>query len=456
MNEYDVVVLGAGPGGCAAAIAAARRGMRTLLIEKDGYAGGAAVSQSVCVVLSTNAKDFEGIWHEFMAKMLALGGVYREDFVRGYTSIKGIQDPEIIKHAWEGLLLEAGVKLLYHSTVCGAIVENQTVKAVELATKAGKQSVFAKRFIDCTGDGIFAHYAGAQWEQGAHGSKCAMAVTKVMRLGNIAPDAGPQTQEQIEEMKRSWESAVKRGEYKNPIITTGRVLNYIAPGKMLWRMPRHRNELMLVTSRVLNVDPLDPFCLSEAEIEGRRQMWEVADFYKRYVPGCEGCFIAETSSHIGVRSSRRIKGICTATKADALGLVKYPDSIAKSSWNIDVWPPDSYTAPAVDKKSAEAKEHIAKLSAGGYFDIRYGCIVAQGIDNLFMAGRCISAEHEAQASLRIQQTCMSTGQAAGTAAAMSIKDNVPPRLLDTKRLTDALKSDRDKVKPAYISLDASP
>jgi hypothetical protein len=122
---------------------------------------------------------------------------------------------------------------------------------------------------------------------------------------------------------------------------------------------------------------------------------------------------------------------------------KYPDSIARSSWNIDIWPADSYSAPAVDHSSDEFKRRREKLLTGEYFDIRYGCIVAAGVDNLLMAGRCLSAEHVAESSLRIQQTCMSTGEAAGVAAALSLKEDVTPRGLDPQQVVTQLERDRD-------------
>lgn len=132
--------------------------------------------------------------------------------------------------------------------------------------------------------------------------------------------------------------------------------------------------------------------------------------------------------------SRRLHGLATATFEDAWNLRKYPDSIARSSWDIDVWPADSHTRATVHRNEPRYKERAEKAAAGDFFDIRYGCIVARGVDNLLMAGRCISAGHQAQSSLRIQQTSQATGQAAGTAAALSLKENVTPRELDPMKV----------------------
>ena len=229
----------------------------------------------------------------------------------------------------------------------------------------------------------------------------------------------------------------------------GQILDYIHNGGLTWMMPRHRNEVLLVTSRVLGIDPLNPMELTRAEIEGRVQVWEIADFFKKYVPGCENSYIAESNIHIGVRASRRIAGIATLTADDAMNFNKYSDSIAKASWDIDIWPGDSYTAPAVERDTVQYRDRCERLKYGDYFDIRYGCIVAKGIDNMLMAGRCISAEHIAQSSIRIQQTCMATGEAAGIAAALSIKENVVPSKLEPTKVVKLLKERNDKVEPAF-------
>jgi hypothetical protein len=214
---------------------------------------------------------------------------------------------------------------------------------------------------------------------------------------------------------------------------------------------------MSVMSRVLKVNPLDPFDFTRAEREGRQQAWECADACRRFAPGFEEAYLLDTSAQIGLRSSRRLKGLARVTAEDAIEFRKYPDGIARASWDIDVWGATSYTAPTrvaglrVDWGSEFHNQRRVKHIAGEYFDIRYGCIVAAGIDNLLMAGRCLSAEHVAQSSLRIQQTCMATGQAAGTAAALSLQAGVVPAELDPAVLVAQLEKDR-AVEPAFPEL----
>jgi len=296
---------------------------------------------------------------------------------------------------------------------------------------------------------MVAEYAGVPWEQGADGRNCAMAATMVLCLGNVAKGSGPSSEEELQGVREAWRAAVDRREFSSPILTSGRILNYVNKNRIGWYLPRYRNELLLVVSRILRVDPLDPEEITRAEREGRLQAWEIADFYRRYVPGCQNSYLAHTAAHVGVRSTRRIKGLATATAEDARSFLKYPDGIARASWDLDVWPPDSYTALAVDNQSIETLERRRKLEKGEYFDIRYGCIVAEDIDNFLMAGKIVSSEHLAQSSLRIQQTCMATGEAAGTAAALSLVKGMTPRELDGTEVSRIVHEEWAKKKPAF-------
>jgi hypothetical protein len=447
--EYDVVVCGGGPAGCAAALCASRHGAKTLLIEKDGYLGGATVTQLVVVILSTNSVDFQGVWHEYARRLKEKKAIRDLDSIPG--QIRSSVDPEQVKYVWDELLSESDVDILHHVYAATAIVEDNIAKGVLVETKAGRQAIRATMVIDATGDGIVAAQSGVGWDQGDGEHNYAMSLTKVFRMGNVRRPEDFPNQEAMRKLEENLAAAIERSEYDSPVLVERkRILGYIRGG--LWALPDRRPEIMSVISRVLKVNPLDPFGITRAEREGREQARQAGDFYHRYVPGFEESYLLDTSSHIGVRSSRRLHGLATVTTEDAFGFRKYPDSIAKSSWNIDVWPAESYSAPAVDRNTDEFRERNQKLMKGEYFDIRYGCVVARGIDNLLMAGRCISAEHAAEASLRIQQTCMSTGQAAGTAAALSLREGVTPREMDAMLVVKQLESDRGNVKPAFDML----
>jgi hypothetical protein len=439
IKECDVLVVGGGPSGCAAAIQSAREGAKTLLIEQSGMLGGATVNQDVVVVLSQNAVDFEGIWHEYMSEIFALDGARREEFGFLPLSIRGTVDPNVVRVVWDRLIQKSGADLILHCHFVDVIKEGSKIVGVVVNTRQGLGLIKVKTVIDCTGDAIVCNNAGAKWESGGLDSKYAMSLTKVMRLGGVESDEGV-TKAEKEKLKQILEQECANGRYKSPLLTTGRILYYIND-KMIWYLKK-RKELMLVTSRILNCDPTSYEDITRAEREGLQSLFEVYDFYKRFVPHCENCFISHISNQVGVRSSRRVIGRYYVTQDDAINCKKFDDGIAKVSFGIDVWPSNSYTAPAGNAGGISDKNILKdfekRIENGDYFEIPYGALVAEGFDNLMMAGRIVSASHMAQAALRIQQTCMSTGQAAGYAAAMGVKKNLPPCKLDGKEIASGL------------------
>lgn len=445
-GTYDVVVCGGGPAGCAAAVAAARHGARTLLVEKDGYLGGATVSQLVAVILSTNCVDFEGVWFEYIRRLRKLDGIWGPFRTPGLREVRGTVDPECVKRVWDDLLVAAGVKVLHHACVSDVLKDGAKAVGTVVDTVAGRRVVKAGCVVDATADGIVAAAAGVPWEQGDGTNLFAMALTKVLRMGNERLPEGPADPETMNALEEKLDECIANGEYTSDVVTTKRRL-LLYYRKRAWRLPDRRREFLNVISRVLRTNPLDTFEVSRAEVEGRRQAWEAADFLRRFAPGLEKSYLLDTGEHIGVRSSRRIRGLCRVSDEDARDLVMYPDAVAKASWSIDIWPAGSYVAPAVDHTSDFALVRKAKLEAGECFGIRYGCLVASGVDNLLMAGRCISASHVAESSLRIQQTCMSTGQAAGTAAALAVDAGTSPRELPAAKVVETLAADRGAVEP---------
>ncbi len=454
IRECDVLVVGGGPAGCAAAIRAARGGAKTLLIERSGMLGGATVNQDVIVVLSQNCADFEGIWQEYMARLFDYGGADRADFVIAPLYVSALVDPNVVRLVWDDLLAESGAELLLHASFTDAVVNGRMLDSVVVNTRAGLGRIRARVVIDCTGDAIVANAAGASFEKGSDTSSFAMSLTKVIRLGGIKEGAGLGDRLTKEELAEKLRADVAAGIYKSGIMSSGRVLQYIHP--LLPRYSKKRKEIFLVTSRILNADPTSAEDITRAEREGLHSMYEVYDFYKRYVPGCEDAFIAHISNDVGVRSSRRVHGRAYITDEDAFYCRKCDDSIARSSWQLDVWPGDSYTLPAGNeggiKDEAARNEYKERIKRGEYFDVPYGAILARDIDNLMMAGRIVSASHLAEASLRIQQTCMATGEGAGFAAAMAVKCGALPYELDGCELSRALRRVREETPLAWERL----
>lgn len=420
IGEYDVVVCGGGPAGCAASLAAARHGARVLLAEREGYLGGAPCTQGVVPILSTNGMDFQGIWHEWanaLKRYDGITGLHREARC-GTTWYAGSTDPEAIKLVWDVLLSEAGVQILHFSQAVGTVVVGGRAEGVILQCKPGRVMAAARRVIDCTGDGDVCAYAGCGYAQGVAGVPWAMGISLNSWYGNV-PAAG--------------DYAPGRG---NPVGATGRSVG-------------NTSLFLAGMLRLLELDPLDPWDLTRAMREGRREIWTRLQARRQERPSSPPVFLAGTAPLPGVRSTRRIHGLKVSTFADALELRKHSDSIARASWEIDIHSAVDPKAKPVMDDPAYA-ERMRRTEAGDYYDIPYGCIIPRDVDNLLVAGRCISAEHESLASLRIQQTCMSLGQAAGTAAALSIKAGVTPRELDVMVLSDQLARDRAAVTPAFV------
>ncbi|MFP4027178.1 MAG: FAD-dependent oxidoreductase [Candidatus Brocadiia bacterium] len=422
LGEYDVIVCGGGPAGCAAALASARQGAHTLLIEKHGALGGAPVTQNVLSVLSTNGVDFQGIWHDWARQLQKYDGISslsRQDR-EGFPWIVGSLDPTRVPFAWDDLLTDAGAEILHFVLATDTIVEDDTARGIVVESRGGRTALFAKRIVDATGDGTICAAAGVPFDHGVDGNSWAMAVSLNAYYGGV------KTSEEYEPGQT------------NPVGGTGRSLAIA---------PLFQAGLL----RLLEVDPLNPADLTRAVREGRSQIWERFQS-KKQQDASDDVYLANIADEPGVRSSRRIHGLATATADDAWEFNKYPDAIARSSWEIDIHRAEEGSRKVVDYQDENYIPRRRLAAEGDYFDIRYGAIVAKGIDNLLMGGRCISAEHHAQSSLRIQQTCQSTGEAAGLAAALSLEEGTTPAELSPNHVVGRLERERAEIEPAFDML----
>ena len=456
IDSFDVVVGGGGPTGCAAAVTAARAGAKVALLEKEGFLGGQPATMFVTSILSTNGVDFQGIWHEWVRELKAIGGatglVHHHKPLAEYI-LSGFVDPEAVKYVWEKMLQKAGIQIMHYCTVAGAMVEGNTIKGVVFESVGGRQAIRAKRVVDCTGDAIICYHAGSEWEQGNGHEKYAMAFSIGSYFGGVSKRTEPPDDDFIREVQRRLDEAAKTMDLGDTPISAKQLASF---GKPMGGRVRPFKRTGGPGKFLYEVDPLNFVDLTRGIQEARKYLWDFAELLSKCVPDQENAYVAMTPNSIGIRSGRRVFGVHRVTEQDIWQLNKYDDGIARGSWDVDIYNPHKYEGWSVARHTPEYQKHIEKLKAGEYYDIRYGCIVVRDVENLYVAGRCVSAEHVAQSSLRIQQTCMATGEAAGLAAAMSLQERVTAKELDTKKLVAALEASRADVEPGFKELVGLP
>lgn len=414
-EEVDVLVVGAGSAGTTAAIAAARSGARTLLVDRLGFLGGTSTA-----VLDTfyafytpgehARKVVAGIPDDVVRRLTEREAAFERP--NTYGAGTGITyDPEVLKLVWEELVTESGASILLHSLAHGVELDaDQSVRAVNVWTKGGELVVRARCVVDASGDADLCHLAGAPYEApGANGS--VQSLSTVFRLANVDVERAESVPKA--ELWRLMQAAAASGEYALPRLE-GSVHRTPLPGVM-----------MALMTRVRDVDATDPHALTRAELEGRRQTREYLRFLRDHVPGYEHAVLVSTSPAIGVRESRRIIGEYVLTADDCLRARSFPDQIALCG------------AP-IEDHHAGADTRWVYVPEGGAYGIPYRSLLPRVVDGLLVAGRCFSATHDAHASARSMGTCMAMGQAAGTAAALAAERAAPPRELDPSLLRERL------------------
>ncbi|NOZ23156.1 MAG: FAD-dependent oxidoreductase [Planctomycetes bacterium] len=399
--ETDVVVVGGGLAGTAAAVAAAREGAKVLLIERAGCLGGMATSGLVPPAL--NVTITEGIERELIDRVGKLGGKTQN------------HNPEIIKQALYNMVHEAGVKLMLYTLATDAVVEGDTIKGVIIENKGGTQAVMGKVVIDATGDGDIAARAGAPYEIGRGRDAETQSVTLMFLLGNVDTRRMRAKDVDIRELFRD---ARRKKEF------TSRFASGVCGGVAV----SGKHGVYIVNSiNVPLVDGLKATDLTYAQVQCQRDILGLLEFFRKRVPGCEEAYVVRTAAWIGVRETRRIMGEYVLTGEDVLMHKSFPDAIARGFYPVDIHVPDG-TGDAVGMRPM-----------AGY-EIPYRCLVPKKIDNLLLAGRCISCDHIAHGSVRVQGTTLALGEAAGYAAALAVKEGTTPRKLDPKQVQAALRA----------------
>lgn len=416
-DEVDVLVCGGGPAGFSAALAAARSGAKTLLVEQTNCLGGIATAgghNHVCLYTAwgTRTKVVGGIPREFCDRTSELGyGVWNG----------GSFDFELdgMKLAMEQLAAEAGVKLLYHTLFADAIIEDNKVAGAFIQNKSGRQAVLARQVIDATGDADVAASAGAPYEFGRESDGATQPCTLMFTIGGVDWQKVKAFRKGNRKLKQVWKQAQENGDME-PFQTE--IMGW-------WWTPTRPDQVGQNFTHIFGVNSTNAEDITRATIEGRRQAFHMIPVLRKYVPGMEDCYMISTAALLGTRESRRIKGEAVLTDEDILNQRQWDDSVCYGSFFIDV---HNCTGPGMDKETMRPDK-------GFHYQIPYRCMVTRDVDNLLVAGRCISVTHRALGSTRVMPQCAALGEAAGNAAAMSARQNTSPRNLDITTLQTKLK-----------------
>lgn len=406
-KTWDLIVIGGGMTGLAAAVCARRQGLEVLIIEKAGFLGGAAAT---CLVnpFMPYSTVIDGKTTPLSAGFfLEMCGLLSE--TGGCDDKRNIHE-EYVKLAFDRLVKREGVEPLFHAVLCGVEKENNSISAVQVITKAGLLTFHGKYFIDCTGDADLSVMAGCPFRLGREDGLC-QPMTLCFRIGNI--DIA-RFYENRDIMQQKYRQLQAEGKIVNPRENV-LVFHTLVDGML------HFN-----TTRIVKHDPTNPFDVTQAEIAAREQMFEMYHFLREHVPGCENCQLLYSAGEIGVRESRMINGEYILDQDDLVSCRKFDDRIAAGNYDIDIHNPEG-----------SGTSHYY-FPAGQYYTIPYRSLLPKNIDNLLVAGRCISATHEAQASIRIMPIVTTLGQAAGVAAAVACKAGVAPRNADINEIQKIL------------------
>ncbi len=432
MPRWDVIVVGGGTAGACAAIAAARQGARTLCLEQFGFLGGSQTGALVVPMMGFQTS------REVLVRGLNEEIIFRcEAWAPGQDGIWF--DPETVKNVLEEMALEAGVELLYHCQFAEPILDGSCLTGVYALSKSGRTPYFAAQVIDCSGDADVASRAGAPCVSGREGDGMNQAASLRFTMGNVdletlggflteisgTPHAPPKLQ-------FGFSRGLGTAPHLEAIVNQAEADGVLSPAEggyvQAFSVPGRPGEMAFNCPRITHVNGARAEDLTRCEVLGRQRIRKVMEFCRRYLRGFDEAYLASTAPMVGVRETRRIVGEYVLTADDVLQARKFADAIAKNRYPIDIHNPTGEGTL------------LRQLPPDEYHEVPYRCLVPLEVDNLLVAGRCISATFEAQGSIRIQANCRAFGEAAGVAAALCVRDDVTPRELCPAELIDVLRT----------------
>ncbi len=439
-HEADVVILGGGVAGLAAALAAAETGGRVLLIERGNCLGGTATA-GMMTLFYTPYRCAHGIPKRIFDRLIEAGGAFPGEIISF--------DHEVFKTVAFEMVAEKGIELMLHTICADVIMDGDRVRGLIVENKGARSAVLGKILIDASGDADIAARAGAPIMKGRDSDNKMRPMSLLFRLGGIdVARLLDYVKHSPGEFSKDPNQMMLDIEGKNirifgffGLVEKARKQGLLYPDCHYFRieavMP-DRGTALVNTVRIYDVDGTNPADVTRAEIEGRKQQRLLLEFARKFVPGFENTYILDSASHIGVRETRRVQGAYVLTEQDILDKLRFEDSIGIDSNRQN--PRGPRHSPDGMEGSAQDEENRELVASLFTYEIPYRCLVPQRVDGLVIAGRAISADHEADGYTRNQPACMVTGEGAGAAAALAAQLDVLPRDLDIDLLQQALRN----------------
>lgn len=428
--ECDVLVVGGGCAGFSAAVCAARQGVKVILAERNGYLGGTATSGLVGPFMTSfdaygEKQLIKGFFDEFVTRMEQMGGAvhpskgtvnsayssYRE---KGHRKLSQF-DAESYKYIAEKMCVESNAQLLYHTVFLSAEVLDGKITAAYFSTQGGIIKIKSKVFIDCSGEAVLAKASGVEIIYGNKDGyiQSASLFFTVKGVDKQKMDARMKS---IDDIREKF--------YMDTIIEARKNGEFPSNRAKIQLFEAVNGEWLVNMTQIDNVDAYSSESVTSAEIEGREQTRGIVEFLKKYVAGCENITLSKTADSLGIRESGHILGEYILTVEDAVNSTKFEDSVFCCSNSIDIHTPNG--VKYIERKTNEPY----------YFP--YRSLVAKGVENLLVAGRCASAESEIMAAVRVMPPCFAMGQAAGLGAVLAVEDNIACAKIDIKKLKEKL------------------